>query len=307
MISGRGLGLTGGTLDKLESIPGFRTDLSAGEIDRVLDEVGCVITGQTADLVPADKKLYALRDVTGTVPSPPLITASILSKKLAEDLDALVLDVKWGSGTFMKTRDEAQRLADLLQSTGTELGLNVSCVLTDMNQPLGRMAGNAVEVLEALDVLSGGGPDDVRDLVLLLGTRLLIQVGKATSEDDARRTLLDHLHSGRARERFERMVAAQGGDLKQPLAIAPAQEVIAPHGGRIVSIDTSKLGQAITALGGGRRMAGDTIDYSVGLETLVRVGETVRAGQPLLRLFAHAGGRREAQRPVREAIAIKEG
>ena len=304
MISGRGLGVTGGTLDKLEAIPGFRTDLSAEEIETALAETGCVITGQTEDLVPADKKLYALRDVTGTVPSLPLITASILSKKLAEDLDALVLDVKWGSGSFMKTRVEAERLADLLRSTGESLGLGTSYVLTDMNQPLGRLCGNAVEVREALDVLEGRGPADVVDLVLALGGKLLVRVGRAATAEEAATVLADRLETGAARERFAWMVHAQGGDLDAPLPIADAHDVPSTGSGIVTRIDTAAIGRAIITLGGGRSVATDTIDHSVGVEMLVRLGDSVDPGQVAARIFAGATGRDEAMALVRAAIEI---
>ncbi len=281
MISGRGLGATGGTLDKLEAIPGFRTDLNETEIGAVLEAAGCVITGQTATLVPADRKLYALRDVTATVPSWPLITASILSKKLAETLDALVLDVKFGGGAFMKTREQAQRLADSLCAVARQMGLNTEAVLSDMNQPLGRMAGNAVEVIEAQDILAGRGPRDVVELVLALGSRLLRQVDPGLDEEQAKGRLRGLLASGAALERFERMVRAQGGDPRAKLEVAPASEIAAPRAGRVTRADAGRIGQAIQELGGGRSALGDTIDFSVGVETLARVGDEVDAGQPL--------------------------
>ncbi|MGC3966115.1 MAG: thymidine phosphorylase [Pirellulales bacterium] len=202
MISGRGLGATGGTLDKLEAIPGFRTDLNLEEIRAVTRAVGCVITGATADLVPADRKLYALRDVTATVASIPLITASIMSKKLAEGLRALVLDVKFGSGAFMKTADEARRLARSMVAVGRKMGVATTALLTDMNQPLGRMAGNAVEVDESIDVLQGGGPQDLIDLTLALGAELLVATGRAADHEAAVTTQRARLSDGTAYEKF---------------------------------------------------------------------------------------------------------
>ncbi|MCA9245892.1 MAG: thymidine phosphorylase [Planctomycetales bacterium] len=286
MISGRGLGATGGTLDKLESIPGFRTDLNEEEIRRLVDEVGCVITGATANLAPADRKLYALRDVTGTVASIPLITASIMCKKLAESLDALVLDVKFGSGAFMKTFAAARELAQSMVDVGRQVGVSTVAVLTDMNQPLGRMAGNAVEVNESLDVLAGAGPADVRELTLALAAELLTSAGATANAIEARQLAQRHLDSGRALEKFRAMVAAQGGDLESERSIAPAKVIDAEQGGFVAAIDTQQIGLAIVELGGGRKNLADQIDHSVGIETLVRLGDPVRVGDPLLRVFA---------------------
>lgn len=225
MLSGRGLGPTGGTLDKLESIPGFRTNLSLDEIYRLTQEVGCVITGTTPELVPADRQLYALRDVTATVPSVPLITASIMSKKLAENLNALVLDVKYGCGAFIKSRSSARELAAGMITVGQRMGVATTAYLTDMNQPLGRMAGNAVEVAESIDCLRGGGPNDLRELVLELGEDVLVGARVFSTRTDARAKLLRELDSGRAMERFERMISTQGGRLNAPRPIAPPNDV----------------------------------------------------------------------------------
>ena len=285
MISGRGLGPTGGTLDKLESIPGFRTDLSIDELSTVVSDVGCVITGATQDLVPADRKLYALRDVTATVPSVPLITASIMSKKLAESLDALVLDVKFGSGSFMKTREQAKTLAESLVRVGTLSGLRTTALITDMNQPLGQMCGNAVEVAESLDVLAGGGPDDLRALTIALGAELLSATTAATQED-AGTTLTEMLALGKALGFFERMVSAQGGDLKKRRLVASATEIKAVASGVVSSIDTEAIGQAIIELGGGRQKPGDGIDHSVGVEMLVQIGDRISAAEPVAQVFA---------------------
>jgi pyrimidine-nucleoside phosphorylase len=286
MISGRGLGPTGGTLDKLESIPGFRTDLSIDEMQSVVDRVGCVITGASEQLAPADRKLYALRDVTGTVPSIPLITASIMSKKLAESLDALVLDVKCGSGAFMKTPKEARELAESLVRTGERMGVSTRALITDMNQPLGRMCGNAVEVQEAIDCLSGGGPDGLRKLTLALAGELLIGTGQEEFIKDAVARLADVLDSGAALERFEQMVEAQGGDLSAARPIAEERIVRVDRAGFVTEIDTEAIGQAVIDLGGGRRRAGEVIDHSVGIEWLIRRGQKVRPGDPLARVFS---------------------
>ena len=286
MLSGRGLGATGGTLDKLEAIPGFRTDLSLNEITHLTQSAGCVITGASAELAPADRKLYALRDVTATVPSIPLITGSIMSKKLAESLDALVLDVKFGSGAFMKTRELATELAHSLVDTGNRMGVRTTALLTDMNQPLGRMCGNAVEVIESIDVLKGGGPDDVRLLTIELCAELLVSVGIDQDMESARQRCMILLDNGAAYERWCRTVEAQGGNPVATLAVAPESELTADRAGVVSAFDTEVLGLAIISLGGGRRRMGDPIDHSVGLEMLVRLGDVVRRGAPLVRIFS---------------------
>jgi pyrimidine-nucleoside phosphorylase len=304
MISGRGLGATGGTLDKLEAIPGFRTDLSTSEMQLICRRVGCVISGATADLVPADRKLYALRDVTGTVPSIPLITASIMSKKLAEGLDALVLDVKYGSGAFMKTLDQARQLAQSMVDTGRRMGVPTTALVTDMNQPLGRMAGNAVEVNESMDALRGNGPRDLMEVTLELGAELLVLAKRETTHDAARARLQKAIDSGVGLQKFREMVAAQGGDLDAPRPIAPAQELPSPRSGFVVAVDTEQLGLAIIELGGGRKKLGDKLDLSVGLEMLVRLGERVDTGQPLLRIFARPDAAAKVRDDLLQAITI---
>lgn len=286
MVSGRALGPTGGTLDKLESIPGFRTDLSIDEFMQVVADVGCAIVGQTDELVPADRKLYQLRDVTATVPSIPLITASILSKKYAEGIDALVLDVKYGSGAFMKTAQDAQRLADSLCAVARQLGLPTQTVLSDMNQPLGRKVGNALEVQEAIDVLQGKGPDDVRDLARRLAVRALLLAGTVPSEVAAEERLEKTLADGLAWRRFVAMVTAQGGVLEAGLPCAARHEFPAPLGGRIVAMDAEQIGYAVIDLGGGRLRPGEPIDHSVGFEFLAKVGDVVAAGEPVAIVYA---------------------
>ena len=302
MLSGRGLGATGGTLDKLESIPGFRTDLSLDELQHITREVGCVITGASAELAPADRRLYALRDVTGTVSSIPLITASIMSKKLAENPRALVLDVKYGSGAFMKSLENASELARSLVTTGRRAGVRTTALVTNMNQPLGRTVGNTVELEEALDVLRGGGPKDVLEVTLALGAELLIAVDHAESSTAAEDELLGHLVSGRAFERFARMVNAQGGNLKPLRPVAPAFEVHADSAGFVHSINTQAIGETVIDLGGGRKQIADKIDHSVGLELLVRSGQNVKTGEPLVRVFGSKTS--GAVRKLREAITI---
>ncbi len=304
MISGRGLGATGGTLDKLESIRGFRTNLSPDEIRATVERVGCVITGATSELVPADRKLYALRDVTATVESIPLITASIMSKKLAESLSALVLDVKFGSGAFIKSKDGARRLAQSMVSVGSRMGVQTTALLTDMNQPNGRLAGNAVEVDESLDVLAGGGPDDLRDVTIALATEVLLMKRLAENVEQARATLSGHLASGRAMNKFREMVSAQGGELDAPRPRAAKSAIMAPANGFVAAIDVEQLGWAIIDMGGGRKRVSDAIDHSVGLEMLVRLGDQIEQGQPLAHIFARDVNRDSAARQVGEAIRI---
>lgn len=304
MLSGRGLGATGGTLDKLEAIPGFRTDLSLDEITRLTQTVGCIITGASSELAPADRKLYALRDVTATVPSIPLITGSIMSKKLAASLDALVLDVKFGSGAFMKTREQATELAHSLVNAGNRMGVRTTALLTDMNQPLGRMCGNAVEVHESVDVLKGGGPEDVRLLTIELSAELLVSAGVDGSMEAARQRCVELLDNGSAFDRWCHMVRAQGGDPDTVLAVAPASELTAARAGVVSSIDTEALGLAIIELGGGRRQMGDEIDHSVGLEILVRLGDVVSAGTPLVRVFSEHP--EVVTAAIRKAITVKD-
>lgn len=304
MISGRGLGATGGTLDKLEAIPGFRTNLSTEEFQKVCREVGCVISGATADLVPADRKLYALRDVTGTVPCIPLITASIMSKKLAEGLDALVLDVKWGTGAFMKTLDNARALARSMVDTGKRMGVPTTALLTDMNQPLGRMAGNANEVNESVESLQGNGPADMMEVTLELGAELLVLTGREPNSEAARKRLERAVSSGAGLEKFREMVAAQGGDLDAPRTVAPAHEIVSPESGYVTAIDTERLGYVVIHLGGGRKQLQDKLDLSVGFEMLVRLGDQVERGQPLARIFAKPEAVAEVKRDMLAAIRI---
>ncbi|HZN35655.1 MAG TPA: thymidine phosphorylase [Pirellulaceae bacterium] len=299
MISGRGLGATGGTLDKLEAIPGFRTNLSLAEIQSTVERVGCVITGASAEIVPADRKLYALRDVTATVPSIPLITASIMSKKLAESLDALVLDVKFGSGAFMKSQGDARTLARSLVDTGRRMGVRTSALLTDMNQPLGRMAGNLVEVHESLATLEGRGPADLWDCTRELAAELLVLAMQAADHQSARHMLDQKIASGEALARFREMAQAQGGDLDRLPPLPAAVEIAAERSGFVLSVNTEQLGHAIIELGGGRKLMSDAIDHAAGLEMCVRIGDRVEEGQPLVRAF----GRAEKVERVRELIA----
>ncbi|MGI8978526.1 MAG: thymidine phosphorylase [Pirellulaceae bacterium] len=304
MLSGRGLGATGGTLDKLEAIPGYRTDLSLPEITRVVDQVGCVITGASAELAPADRKLYALRDVTGTVPSIPLITASIMSKKLAEGPSALVLDVKFGSGAFMKTIKQARELARSLVATGIRMGVATTALITDMNQPLGRLAGNAVEVDESLDVLRGSGPADVRELSLALAAEVLVSARSAPTLRAARTVLEKYLVSGAAHEKFCQVVAAQGGNLDAPRPRAAAYLIESPTAGFLAGVDAEAIGYAIIELGGGRKKLGQPIDPAVGIEMLVRIGDHIERDQPLFRVFARPAKQEESRYQLLSTLTI---
>ena len=304
MISGRGLGATGGTLDKLEAIPGFRVDYDLEEAQRLADEVGCVICSASPRLVPADRKLYALRDVTGTVPTIPLITGSIMSKKLAEGLDALVLDVKCGSGAFMKTPEEARALARSLVDTGKRMGVATVALVTDMNQPLGRMAGNAVEIDESVACLEGGGPEDLRTLVIEQGAEALVLSGAESSIEEARTKMAAALDNGSAREKYSEMIRAQAGDPDASLPRAPESEIVAERSGVLAAIDTEALGYAVIELGGGRKTKTDPIDPSVGFEMLARIGDQVEQGQPIVKLFAGSKGKDVASQLIRDALKI---
>jgi len=307
MISGRGLGITGGTLDKLEAIQGFRTYLNEDEIEKQLLEIGCVITGASETLVPADKKLYGLRDVTATVPSIPLITASIMSKKIAETLDALVLDVKFGSGAFLPSEPMAEELARSLMRVGRDAGVQTQTLITDMTQPLGKMVGNACEVDESVEVLQGGGPSEVRELTIELAARLLISTAQETSLDEARLRLERLLDSGAAMERFERMVASQGGKLTANRILGSETPLLANRAGYVASIDGQLLGQAIIVMGGGRKIAGEPIDFSVGLKMACKVGEWVQTSQPLLYLLCDDQEKLTgAKQLVEQAIQIQD-
>jgi pyrimidine-nucleoside phosphorylase len=286
MVSGRGLGTTGGTLDKLESIDGFQTQLSTENSSKVLREVGAFIMGASDRIAPADRSLYALRDVTGTVESIPLITASILSKKLAANLDALVMDVKTGSGAFMQTEAEAVALAQSLIQVGQQAGLPTTAILSDMDQPLGETIGNAIEVNEAVQVLRGQG-GEVRDLTIELCADLLVQAKVETSHQSARDRLARVIDGGTAMEQFERMVRAQGGRLKYPLDLYPATEVAVPNDGFLARLDCAAIGQAVIALGGGRRTKADAIDHRVGIRIHGRIGDQIEKGQTMFTLHCH--------------------
>ncbi len=314
MISGRGLGHTGGTLDKLEALPGYHTDPPRATLLATLREAGCAIVGASAELAPADRRLYAIRDVTATVESVPLITASILSKKLAAGLQGLVLDVKSGSGAFMPRLEDARALAHSLVRVAAGAGLPARALVTDMGQVLGHSAGNALEVREAIDYLSGVRREPrLHELTLALAAHMLQLGGLAASLEAARAQALQALDSGAAAERFERMVALLGGPRQvlsdALLPVAPLQcEVAAPHAGVLREIDVRALGLAVVALGGGRRLPGQAIDARVGLSEVLARGVRVRAGEPLARV--HAASQRDADaavQAVRAAMPVDEG
>lgn len=287
MISGRGLGHTGGTLDKLESIPGFNVNLSVADFRRVLEACGCAMIGQTPEIAPADRKLYALRDVTGTVESPYLICASIMSKKLAEGIDALVLDVKTGSGAFMKNEKDASFLAELMVETGERMGKQVVALITDMDQPLGNMIGNAIEVVEVLQVLRGEGPEDLKELCLHLAGWMLHLGGVSRSVAEGKQRSAQLISSGKALEKFRRMVELQGGDsrvIDDPKVLPRAQrtvQVMSAKSGFISAMQCEQIGTAGVILGGGRERKEDSVDPAVGIVLHKKVGNPVTSGEPL--------------------------
>jgi pyrimidine-nucleoside phosphorylase len=309
MLSGRALGHTGGTLDKLESIPGYRTTLSVAEMQSVLDQAGCCIVGQSADLVPADRRLYSLRDHIGAVESPYLICASIMSKKLAAGLDALVLDVKTGSGAFLPDPAVSRFLARLMVEIGEASGTRTAAVLTDMSQPLGRFAGNSVEILEALALLRGErnvNSDDLRELSLIIAGWMLFLTGVSNTAEEGRARAESLLTDGSALRHFEQMVALQDGDLAA-LTHRPAQQRVlrASRSGFLLSMDTTAIGWVVQGLGAGRTRPGDPVSAHAGIELHAKLGAQIRADDPLCTLFADDPSRFEVpERILADAIVI---
>jgi len=310
MISGRGLGHTGGTLDKLEAIPGFNVNLSGGEFRRVLATCGCAMIGQTAEIAPADRKLYALRDVTGTVESPYLICASIMSKKLAEGIDALVLDVKTGSGAFMKSEKDAAFLAELMVETGERMGKQVVALITDMDQPLGKMIGNALEVVEVLEVLRGGGPADLRELCLELAGWMLHLGGVAKTVAEGRQQSANLISSGKSLEKFRQMIELQGGDPRvlddarhfpQALHTMP---VASARAGYIASMQCEQIGTACVILGGGRERKEDSIDPAVGIVLHKKVGDRVAQGETLATIHYNSDAKAQRAKQLIETSCL---
>ncbi len=311
MMSGRALGHTGGTLDKLESIPGFRTNLTAPEFEKQLAELGLCFIGQTDRLAPADRKLYALRDVTGTVESIPLISSSIMSKKLAEGVDALVLDVKVGTGAFMKKQVDARRLAQTMVGIGRRMDKKVQALITDMSQPLGYAIGNALEIMEASQTLQNAGPSDLTKLSLELAARMIFLGKKSETLEEARRIAEQHLVDGSAYKKFKQVVAAQGGNPQalDKFELLPnatgMREISSPRGGYVTSIDAEDIGVASNMIGAGRDKKEDSIDPAVGIILEVKTGEKVDAGRVLCRIYYTKEDRvDEAAEMVEDAFRI---
>lgn len=310
-LSGRSLGHTGGTIDKLEAIPGLRTELTLDEIRRQAERIGAVVADHTADVVPADRLLYELRDVTATVPSLPLIAGSVLSKKLAGGADAIVLDVKCGDGAFMREEKQARELAETLVRVGNKLGKKFSALITAMDEPLGTMAGNALEVKQAIEVLHGEGPADLAEVTLALGAELLVLAGEAPSSDAARARLEDLITSGKAWGVFRDLVSAQGGDVRAiegPDRLPKAKQVVevpSPASGYVERLRAHPIGVACGLLGAGREVKGQAVDPGAGVELLAKVGDEAAKGQPLARLHVGRPDRAdEAAKLVRDAYTI---
>jgi pyrimidine-nucleoside phosphorylase len=311
MMSGRGLGHTGGTLDKLESIPGFRTDLSLAEAKRLLETLDCALIGQTAEIAPADRKMYALRDATGTVEAIPLIAASIMSKKLAEGLTGLVLDVKRGSGAFLPELDRGLELARTMIELGADHGTPVVALLTAMDRPLGRACGNALEVEESILALRGEGPPDLMSVTYALGAEMLVLAGVAPDQDTARRRMEQAIGTGRAAEHFQKIIEAQGGNpavVDDPALLPQAAEVelyASPRRGFVARVEPRTVGRGITALGGGRTTMEDRLDLSVGFMISVRPGDWVEQGEPMATIFARdRAGIESGKATLRAAISV---
>ncbi|MFY9911423.1 MAG: thymidine phosphorylase [Candidatus Sulfotelmatobacter sp.] len=313
MISGRGLGHTGGTLDKLEAIPGFNVNLPVAQFRRVLETCGCAMIGQTAEIAPADRKLYALRDVTGTVESPYLICASIMSKKLAEGIDALVLDVKTGSGAFMKNEKDAAFLAELMVETGERMGKQVVALITDMDQPLGNMIGNALEVVEVIDLLRGHGAEDLRQLCIELAGWMLHLGGISNSVAEGKKRSEQLVASGEVLQKFRQMVELQGGDVStidDPTKLPQARHrmtVSSSRNGYLASLQCEQVGTACVVLGGGRERKEDSVDPAVGIVLHKKVGEPVSAGEPLATIHYNSEDRaRRARRLLESSYEISD-
>lgn len=315
-MSGRGLGFSGGTLDKLEAIDGFNVNLSDTEFRKQAQEIKLVLAGQTGELAPADKKLYALRDVTATVPSLPLIAGSIMSKKLASGANGIVLDVKSGRGAFMTTLDDARELARIMVEIGTDAGRDTVALLSDMNQPLGSAVGNALEVKEAIETLKGGGPNDFKEHCIEVATYMVALAGqgkKWTDHDALREELIETLNNGKALDKFKLMVKAQQGDLsavddtsRLPRA-SIVEEVKAQNSGYIATVTADDIARSALALGAGREKKEDTIDYAVGIEVMVNVGDAIQSGELLVRIHANSqDSLNDAKRFIDRAITIQD-
>jgi pyrimidine-nucleoside phosphorylase len=311
MMSGRGLGHTGGTLDKLEAIPGFRTGLSLEELKAAVSSIGCALIGQTSEIAPADRKLYALRDVTGTVESIPLICASIMSKKIAEGIGGLVLDVKTGSGAFMKTPEASHELAESLVAIGRAAGVQTEAIITAMDAPLGRAVGNASEVVESIETLKGRGPADLESLSVLLAARLLVVAGITSDEADAESRVRGAIASGAGLEKLRRIIENQGGDPRvvDDYGLLPSASdratIESPRSGYLARLEAELVGRAAVALGAGRSRMDDAVDHGVGITVLAPPGTAVQAGDPILEI-QHRNGRglADADALLRRAIHV---
>lgn len=309
-MSGRGLGHTGGTIDKLEAIPGFHVELNKQEFINLVNENKVAVVGQSGNLTPADKKLYALRDVTGTVPSIPLIASSIMSKKIAAGADAIVLDVKVGSGAFMKTIEDAEKLAKEMVAIGKQVNRKTIAVISSMEQPLGRAIGNANEVREAIDTLKGNGPDDLHELCLVLGSQMVVLAHMAENQAQARRLLEEAIQDGRALETFKRFIANQGGDvtaIDNPELLPQAKyriDVVAEQNGYVTHIDANAIGVAAMLLGAGRATKESTIDLGVGILLQKKVGDTVKEGETLAIIESNSYSIDNVSQMIQEAYCI---
>ncbi|UDI77797.1 pyrimidine-nucleoside phosphorylase [Staphylococcus taiwanensis] len=311
-MSGRGLGHTGGTIDKLESIKGFHVEISEADFVKLVNKNQVAVIGQSGNLTPADKKLYALRDVTGTVNSIPLIASSIMSKKIAAGADAIVLDVKTGNGAFMKTLEDAESLAHAMVSIGNNVGRNTMAIISDMSQPLGRAIGNALELKEAIDTLNGEGPEDLTELVLTLGSQMVVLANKATSLDEARERLLNAISDGSAIAKFKTFLQNQGGDasvVDHPENLPTAQYQIdykAKSSGVVAELIANEIGVASMMLGAGRQTKEDKIDLSVGLVLNKKVGDSVEEGESLLTIHSNREDVEDVIKKLDESISIKQ-
>ena len=311
-MSGRGLGHTGGTIDKLESVKGFNVEISEEDFIKLVNDNQVAVIGQSGNLTPADKKLYALRDVTGTVNSIPLIASSIMSKKIAAGADAIVLDVKTGSGAFMKTLEDAEALAHAMVSIGNNVGRNTMAIISDMSQPLGRAIGNALELQEAIDTLKGQGPDDLTELVLTLGSQMVVLAGKASTLDEARQLLESAIHTGQALEKFKTFISNQGGDasiVDHPEQLPRARYQIhfqAQKDGMITEMIANEIGVASMMLGAGRQTKEDVIDLGVGIVLNKKVGDRVTKGDSILTIHSNKENVDEILDKLQESITIEE-
>ncbi|HEY9785142.1 MAG TPA: thymidine phosphorylase [Candidatus Obscuribacterales bacterium] len=305
-LSGRGLGHTGGTIDKLEAIPGFNCDLSKEQFIKQVKEIGMAIAGQTQELAPADGKIYALRDVTATVESVPLIAASIVSKKLAAGTNLIILDVKCGRGAFMDTEEKARNLAQVMTDVGRRLNRPITCVVTDMEQPLGMAVGHTLEVIEAIETLKGNGPPDLQELCLTLGSLALTRAGKAASEEDARKQLMRLMESGAALEKFRQLIIAQGGNpevIEKPELMPTAThefDLLVPGTGQkwVKHIDGRKIAEACKIMGAGRSKKGDRINMAVGVVLKGKIGSVIQGGKPIAVVYADSEGEYDAALPI---------